>query len=300
MARRPGGDQSPAPRSVSNRRHGAPAPPSPSMMAARRSRAAWLRCRAPPVDRQHPAALSRNPAPASTRPVDARLGPVRPASARRPASEPPSTRPHTPNRRLARASVVRSARLRPVRSALSRLSAAHQRSVRCDLALNPALAVHVAASPARGSRSSCPAAACADPQGPPAPPPRPPAQFPAGAGTRAHTYARACGVEIFREKTQKGRAPGASAFRPRCICCAAVAAWAPRGHLPGRIEDPAAVRELCPAADGGWCCTVGCVRLRAPCPGVPGLWKSVRPRMLENRACRAMRGAAERVPAATR
>ena len=37
-----------------------------------------------------------------------------------------------------------------------------------------------------------------------------------------------------------------------------------------------------------WRCTVGYVRLCAPCPGVPGLWKSVRPRMLESRACRAM------------
>ena len=36
-----------------------------------------------------------------------------------------------------------------------------------------------------------------------------------------------------------------------------------------------------------WRCAVGCVRLRAPCPGVPGLWKSVRPRILENRASRA-------------
>ena len=40
----------------------------------------------------------------------------------------------------------------------------------------------------------------------------------------------------------------------------------------------------------GWRCTVGCVRLRAPCPGVPGLWESVRPRLLENGACRAGAG----------
>ena len=47
--------------------------------------------------------------------------------------------PAYPESAARRASVVRSARLRPVRSALSRLSAADQRSVRCDLALNPAL-----------------------------------------------------------------------------------------------------------------------------------------------------------------
>ena len=139
MARRPGGDQSPVPRSVSNRRHGAPAPPTPSMRTARRSRAAWLGFRAPPVDRQHPVAPSRNPAPASTPPVD---GPDRPGSScigaqtgLRAAIDPPAY----PESAARRASVVRSARLRPVRSALSRLSAADQRSVRCDLALNPAL-----------------------------------------------------------------------------------------------------------------------------------------------------------------
>ena len=32
----------------------------------------------------------------------------------------------------------------------------------------------------------------------------------------------------------------------------------------------------------GWRCTVGCVRLRAPSPEVPGLWESVRHRLLEN------------------
>ena len=40
----------------------------------------------------------------------------------------------------------------------------------------------------------------------------------------------------------------------------------------------------------GWRCTVGCVRLRAPSPEVPGLWESVRPRLLENGACRAGAG----------
>ena len=205
MARRPGGDQRPAPRSVSNRRHGAPAPPSPSMRAARRSRAAWLRFRAPPVDRQHPAAPSRNPAPASTRPVDARLGPVRPASARRPASEPPSTRPHTPNRRLG--ALLWPAQ--PGSDPFGRRSAACRPPISARSgAIRPSTrpwAVHVAASPPAGSRSSCPQPPAPTRQGPPAPPPRPPAQFPAGAGTRAHTYARACGVEIFRKKIRERR-----------------------------------------------------------------------------------------------
>ena len=141
VALRPEGDQRPAPRSVSNCRHGVPAPPSPLMMAAPRSRAAWLRFRAPPVDRQHPAGLDT-----------ARRRPARPGSPpHRSADRPPSR--HRPARipRIvaACAPVVRSARLRPVRSALSRMSAAHRRSVRCDLALNPAPAAHVAASPAR-------------------------------------------------------------------------------------------------------------------------------------------------------
>ena len=166
------------------------------MMAAPRSRAAWLRFRAPPVDRQHPAGLDT-----------ARRRPARPGSScigaqtcLRAVIDPPAYPESAPRR----APVARSARLRPVRSALSRLSAAHQRSVRCDSALNPALG-----GPGR-CRSGPPAAAQAAPQppaptrqGPPAPPPRPPAQFPAGAGTRAHTYARACGVEIFRKKIRE-------------------------------------------------------------------------------------------------
>ena len=139
VARRPGGDQRPAPRPVSNRRHGAPAPPSPSMMAARRSRAAWLRFRAPPVDRQHPAAAFSQPRAGLD---TARRRPARPGSScigaqtgLRAAIDPPAY----PESAARRAPVARSARLRPVRSALSRLSAAHQRSVRCDSALNPAL-----------------------------------------------------------------------------------------------------------------------------------------------------------------
>ena len=82
----------------------------------------------------------------------ARRRPARPGSPpHRSADLPPSRhRPAAhPESAARRASVVRSARLRPVRSALSRLSAAHQRSVRCDSALNPALGGPCRASPAR-------------------------------------------------------------------------------------------------------------------------------------------------------
>ena len=47
-----------------------------------------------------------------------------------------------------------------------------------------------------------------------------------------------------------------------------------------------------------WRSTVGCVRLRALCPGVPGLWQSFRPRKLETRACQPMTGASARLPVA--
>ena len=202
---------------------GAPGPSSPSMRAARRSHAAWLRFRAPPVDRQHPAAHSRNPAPASTRPVDARIGPVRPASACRPASEPPSIRPHTSNRRLgallwpAQPVQTRSVGAQPPvgrRSAFGQVRFGPQPGPGRSMSppLRPPAAAQAARQPPTPTR-----------QGPPAPPPRPPAQFPAGAGTRAHTYARACGVEFCRKKIrERGRCPvQASIVRigvddPRC------------------------------------------------------------------------------------
>ena len=63
------------------------------------------------------------------------------------------------------------------------------------------------------------------------------------------------------------------------------------------LIEPTAAAHYCPDCLLG-ASTVGCVRLRAPCPGVPGLWKSVRPRMLENRACQPMSGAAARLPVA--
>ena len=211
VALRPEGDQRPAPRPVSNRRHGAPAPSSPSMRAARRSRAAWLRCRAPPVDRQHPAAPSRNPAPASTRPVDARLGPVRPASARRPASEPPSTRPHTPNRRLG--ALLWSAQ--PGSDPFGRRAAACRPPISARSgAIRPSTrpwAVHVAASPPVASRSSCPAAAYADPSGTPGTPTPAPRSVPGGGrDARAHICPRVRRGNFQKENQRAGPVPRAS------------------------------------------------------------------------------------------
>ena len=63
------------------------------------------------------------------------------------------------------------------------------------------------------------------------------------------------------------------------------------------LIEPTAAAHYCPDCLLG-ALRVGCVRLRAPCPGVPGLWQSVRPRMLENRACQPMSGAAARLPVA--
>ena len=160
-----------------------------------------------------PSRLLATPRRPRARPVDARIGPVRPriaASAPRPASEPPSTRPHTPESAARRAPVARSARLRPVRAVLSRLSAAHQRSVRCDSALNPALGApcrRLSGSPP--AASSCSSAALRRPrQGPPAPPPRPPVQFPAGAGdARTHICPRVRRGNFQKENPSEGDRP---------------------------------------------------------------------------------------------
>ena len=196
----PGGDQRPVPRSVSNRRHGAPAPPSPSMRAARRSRAVWLCFRAPPVDRQHPAGRLRQPRAGLD---TARRRPDRPGSSYigaqtglRAAFDPPAL---------------------PLARSCGPLSPAQARSGGAQPPVGRPSAlgqVRFGPQPAPGGPrrrlSGPPAAAQAAPQppaptrqGPPAPTPRPPAQFPAGAGTRAHIYARACGVEIFRKKNPR-------------------------------------------------------------------------------------------------
>ena len=189
MASGAGGDQSPAPRSVSNRRHGPPAPTEPSMIA-RRWRAAWLRFRARRSTVNPRQRVSQPPAGLDTARRHPRLGPVRPASARRPASEPPSTPTAYAESAAQRAPVARSVRLSRSGGAQP-LSAAHQRSVRCDSALNPAWAVHVAASPDRRHPLRLPVSRLRrHSQGPPAWPPATPAQFPAPpAGVRITAFA---------------------------------------------------------------------------------------------------------------
>ena len=138
VARRPGGAQDP------------PLAPSPTVATAHRPRCAPdedcapISCRL--VALPSPASRPSTPRRAFSQPragLDtARRRPDRPGSScigaqtgLRAAIDPPAY----PESAARRASVARSARLRPVRSALSRLSAAHQRSVRCDSALNPAL-----------------------------------------------------------------------------------------------------------------------------------------------------------------
>ena len=151
---------------------------------------------------------SCNPAPASIRPVDARLGPVRPASARRPASEPPSTRPHTPNRQ-------RGAFLWPAQpgsDSFGRRSAACRPPISARSgAIRPSTrpwAVHVAASPPAGSRSSCPAAAYADPSGTPGTPTPAPRSVPdGGRDARAHICPRVRRGNFQKEKSERGAVP---------------------------------------------------------------------------------------------
>ena len=167
----------------------APAPTEPSLRADRVPPG----CASEPrqVDRQHPAAPSRNPAPASTRPVDT------PGSARfvlhRRADRPPNR--HRPNRirRIGGISVL----LWPaqsgsaVRAALSPLSAAPSALGRLDSALNPALGGpcrRLSRPPAAAQAARQPPAST--PQGPPAWPPATPAQFPAPpAGVRITAFA---------------------------------------------------------------------------------------------------------------
>ena len=175
------------------------------MRAARRSRAAWLRFRAPPVDRQHPAAPSRNPAPASTRPVDARIGPVRPASARRPASVPPSTRPHTPNRR-------RGALLWPAQPGadppVGRPSALGQ--VRFGPQPGPGRSMSPPLRLAAGP-SSCSSAARADPSGTPGTPTPTPRSVPGGGrDARTHICPRVRRGYFQKENQRAGPVPRAS------------------------------------------------------------------------------------------
>ena len=207
MARRPGGDQRPAPRSVSNRRHWRTGP-----AVALDEDCAPIACRL--VALPSPASRPSTPRRAFSQPR-AGIGAARrpPGSAQfvlyRRADRPPCR--HRPAGIPRIGGAARSCGpLSPdqTRSGRSgRLSAAHQRS---DGAIRPSTrpwAVHVAASPGHRQPLKLPASACTDPSGTPAPPPRPPAQFPAGAGTRAHTYGRACGGEIFRKKIRERESP---------------------------------------------------------------------------------------------
>ena len=140
-----------------------------------------------------PRRASRNPAPASTRPVDARLGPVRPASARRPASEPSSTRPHTPNRR--RGALLWPAQ--PGSDPFGRRSAACRPPISARSgAIRPSTrpwAVHVAASPARRQPLKLPGSRLRRPvRDPRHPHPGPPLSSRRGQGrARTHMPARA-------------------------------------------------------------------------------------------------------------
>ena len=196
------------------------------MMAARRSRTAWLRSRAPPVDRQHPAGAFLQPRAGLD---TARRRPDRPGS--------------SPHRCIGAQTGLRAAidppaypRIGGAARSCGPLSPAQTRSVACR---PPISARSGAIRPSTCLRGPCrrlsgpPAAAQAagNPpaptrQGPPAPPPRPPAQFPAGAGTRARTYARACGVEISERRIREREA----ARRPRPGARSVLGRRARRGH----------------------------------------------------------------------
>ena len=170
----------------SNRRHGAAAPPSPSMRTARRWRAAWLRFRAPPVDRQHPAGLDT----ARRTPGSARF------VLHRGADRPPSR--HRPNRirriggsacscgPLSRAQTRSGGAQPPVGrpSALGRL----------DSALNPALGGpcrRLSRPPAAAQAArQLPAPTLPGTPGTPTPAPR---SVPGTTGARGtHRYSRPC------------------------------------------------------------------------------------------------------------
>ena len=108
--------------------------------------------------------------------------------------------PAYPESAARRASVARSARRRPVRSALSRLSAADQRSVRCDLALNPALGGPCRRLSARRQPLKLPGSRLRRPvRDPRHPHPGPPLSSRRGQG-RARTHMPARAAWIFSER----------------------------------------------------------------------------------------------------
>ena len=175
-----------------------------------------------------------------------------PASARRPASEPPSTRPHTPNRR--RGALLWPAQ--PGSDPFGRRSAAcrptHQRSVRCDLALNPAPAAHVAASPTRRQPLKLPGSRLRRPvRDPRHPHPGPPLSSRRGQG-RAHTYMPARAAwGIFRKKIRERE----TARRPRpAQFPGAAGAKGTQVPVPARLI----VRRQDGAARGARCTTGRC------------------------------------------
>ena len=104
-------------------------PPHARSPNRRHGPAVALADRVPPDCASEPRQSAVNAPPASTRRVDARLGPVRPwigpQIGLRAAIDPTAYAESAAQR----APVARSVRLRPVRAALSPLSAAHQRSV---------------------------------------------------------------------------------------------------------------------------------------------------------------------------
>ena len=100
--------------------------------------------------------------------------------------------------------MVRSARLRPVRSALSRLSAADQRSVRCDLALNPALGGPCRRLSARRQSLKLPGSRLRRPvRDPRLPHPGPPLSSRRGDRRLGHICPRVRCAEIFRKKSER-------------------------------------------------------------------------------------------------
>ena len=125
-----------------------------------------------------------------------------------------------------------------------------------------------------------------------------------------HTSSAAVAVVVW-DDSQRHEADAADGTAACCCTACCIRSRTVRGHgeyAARRCRQPAP--PMCrllierTAADAllsglpAWRCSVGCVRLRAPCPGVPGLWQSVRPRVLETRACQPMTGAAARLPVA--
>ena len=167
-------------------------PPHARSPNRRHGPAVALADRVPPDCASEPRQSAVNAPPASTRRVDARLGPVRPASARRSASEPPSTQPHTPNRRLSvllwpaqSGSDLFRRRSAPCRPPISARSVRFGPQPSLGRSMSPPLRRQPLKLPGSRLRRHS--------QGPPAPPPRPPAQFPAPpARGGTHRYSRPC------------------------------------------------------------------------------------------------------------